>query len=67
MTSTGSNIGGFSLNGHKHIHTGEGGIIVTNDELFYKKMILIRNHGEAEVEEMKFKDITNIIGYNFRW
>ena len=29
-------------------------------------MILIRNHGEAVVEEMKFEDITNIIGYNFR-
>ena len=66
MTSTGSHIGGFSLNYHKHIHTGEGGIIVTNDELFYKKMTLIRNHGEAVVEDMKFDDITNIIGYNFR-
>ena len=27
-----ADIGGFSLNYHKHIHTGEGGIIVTNDE-----------------------------------
>ncbi len=66
LTSTGSHIGGFSLNYHKHIHTGEGGIIITNNELFYKKMILIRNHGEAVVEDMKFKEINNIIGYNFR-
>ena len=66
LTSTKSHIGGFSLNYHKHIHTGEGGILITDDETLYKKMILIRNHGEAVVGDMKFEDITNIIGYNFR-
>jgi dTDP-4-amino-4,6-dideoxygalactose transaminase len=25
-------IGVFSLNYHKHIHTGEGGVVVTNDD-----------------------------------
>ena len=29
-------------------------------------MYLIRNHGEAVVEKMGFKEINNIIGYNFR-
>ena len=29
-------------------------------------MFLIRNHGEAVVKKMNFKNINNIIGYNFR-
>ena len=65
-TGISSHIGGFSLNYHKHIHTGEGGIIVTNDDEFYDKLLLIRNHGEAVVEEKGNKDIANLIGYNFR-
>ena len=66
ITGTGSHVGGFSLNYHKHIHTGEGGILVTNDKKIYDKMSLIRNHGEAVIEDMKFNDQTNILGYNFR-
>jgi len=61
-----SDIGGFSLNYHKHIHTGEGGIIVTNNLKFYTRMTLIRNHAEAVVEKMGIKDINNMIGFNFR-
>ena len=26
-----ADVGGYSLNYHKHIHTGEGGILVTNN------------------------------------
>ena len=31
-------VGGFSLNYHKHIHTGEGGILVTNDDKIAEKL-----------------------------
>ena len=65
-TGTLSDIGGFSLNYHKHIHTGEGGIIVTNSEDFYHRACLIRNHAEAAVEGFNLKDISNMVGYNFR-
>lgn len=61
-----ADIGVFSLNYHKHIHTGEGGICVTNDDHLAEKMQLIRNHGEAVVGPKGVKDLTNIIGYNFR-
>ena len=64
--STMADIGGFSLNFHKHIHTGEGGILVTNDDTLAKKLQLIRNHAEAVVSGMNLKDISNMIGYNFR-
>jgi perosamine synthetase len=59
-------IGGFSLNYHKHIHTGEGGMAVTNNPEYAEKMRLIRNHGEAVVEAKGEKDITNCLGFNFR-
>ena len=61
-----TDVGGFSLNYHKHIHTGEGGILVTDDDEIAQKCRLIRNHGESVVGEAGIEDIRNIIGYNFR-
>lgn len=61
-----SHIGGYSLNYHKHIHTGEGGILVTNDDKLADRLRLIRNHAEAVVEGMGEQNLANMIGYNFR-
>ena len=61
-----ADIGGYSLNYHKHIHTGEGGIIVTNDDDLAERARLIRNHGEAVVADKGEDNINNIVGYNFR-
>ena len=35
----------FSFHPVKHITTGEGGVVTTNDERFLKKLMLLRNHG----------------------
>jgi UDP-4-amino-4,6-dideoxy-N-acetyl-beta-L-altrosamine transaminase len=35
----------FSFHPVKHIATGEGGMITTNDELIYKKLLQLRSHG----------------------
>lgn len=59
-------IGIFSLNYHKHIHSGEGGICCTNDDNLALRLKAIRNHGENIVEPLKIKDITNLVGFNFR-
>ena len=59
-------IGVFSLNYHKHIHCGEGGVIVTNDDTLARRLCLIRNHAEAVVEGMEETDLCNMLGYNFR-
>jgi dTDP-4-amino-4,6-dideoxygalactose transaminase len=56
----------FSLNYHKHIHTGEGGIVTTNSDHFAEKLQLIRNHGEAVVADKGVKDIANTFGFNLR-
>ena len=66
FTGTIGDVGGFSLNYHKHIHTGEGGIIVTNDFKIYERLLLLRNHAEVAVVGKKQKDISNMVGYNFR-
>ena len=59
-------IGGFSLNFHKHIHTGEGGMIVTNNDDIAFKAQLIRNHGENYANKLSINDLPNIIGGNYR-
>jgi len=66
FTGTQSHVGGFSLNYHKHIHTGEGGILVTNDHEIYERLQLIRNHAEAVVKNKRVTNLSNMIGYNFR-
>lgn len=59
-------IGIFSLNYHKHIHCGEGGIMVTNDDELAERMRLIRNHAEAVVEKKGVTNLNNMIGFNMR-
>ena len=59
-------IGIYSLNYHKHIHCGEGGILVTNDDELANKIRLIRNHAEAVVEAKGDKDLVNMFGFNYR-
>ncbi len=56
----------FSLNYHKHIHTGEGGVVTTNDDYYAERLQLIRNHGEAVVREKGTKNLVNTFGFNLR-
>lgn len=66
FAGTQGDVGGFSLNYHKHIHTGEGGIVVTNDDKIADKVRLIRNHAEAAIVGKNETNLCNMIGYNFR-
>lgn len=61
-----AHVGGYSLNYHKHIHTGEGGILVTNDDEFAERLQLIRNHAEVVVGDKGVTNLSNMIGHNFR-
>jgi perosamine synthetase len=63
---TQGHMGIFSLNYHKTIHCGEGGVIVTYDEQFAERLQLIRNHAEAVVEEKGVDNLINMVGFNFR-
>lgn len=66
LVGTIADIGVYSLNYHKHIHTGEGGVCVTNDPFLAERMQLIRNHAESVVEDKGVEDLSNMIGFNFR-
>ncbi len=66
LVGTIGHIGVFSLNYHKHVHTGEGGVVVTNDDLLAEKLFLIRNHGEQVVEAKGTLDLLNTQGFNYR-
>lgn len=59
-------VGGFSLNYHKHIHTGEGGMLVTNDDEIALRCRMIRNHAENLTEASGVSSLQNMIGSNYR-
>lgn len=61
QTGTFGIAGGFSLHPLKNLNVwGDGGIIVTNSQEMYDKIILLRNHG------LKGRDEVEIFGYNSR-
>ena len=61
-----AHMGVFSLNYHKTIHTGEGGVVVTNDDNFAERLQLIRNHAEVVVKDKGVDNIVNMVGQNYR-
>jgi perosamine synthetase len=52
----------FSFQATKTITTGEGGLVVTDDEVLYKKMTLYRSHGLLE----RGRYWHEVPGHNFR-
>ncbi len=60
-----ADIGVFSLNYHKIIHSGEGGIILTDNEKLARKCQLVRNHGEVILDEEDDME-TIAVGSNLR-
>ena len=62
-----SEIATLSFHAVKHITTGEGGAILTNNKKLYQKCKLLRSHGiERNKKEYMWKYQINEIGYNYR-
>ena len=59
-------IGVFSLNYHKHIHAGEGGICVSHDALLAERIALLRNHAEAIAADHAVPGGDALVGGNYR-
>jgi dTDP-4-amino-4,6-dideoxygalactose transaminase len=59
-------LGVFSLNYHKTIHTGEGGVVVTDDDNLAERVQLIRNHAEVIVSKKPTKNLVSLLGFNYR-
>lgn len=67
FTGTRGDIGVFSFNVHKVIQSGEGGMLVTNNQQYAFRAQLIRNHGEAVINDLKNQDVYEpILGSNYR-
>jgi dTDP-4-amino-4,6-dideoxygalactose transaminase len=47
----------------KHITTGEGGAVLTNNEDFYQKLLMFRNHGITK-DKTQFRNYNNLHNYN---
>ena len=47
----------FSFHPVKHIASGEGGMITTNDEDLYKRLLTLRSHGITRIESDFINDI----------
>jgi dTDP-4-amino-4,6-dideoxygalactose transaminase len=64
-------VGCFSFFSNKNISTGEGGMLITNNEEFAKKAILMRSHGMTTMSYQRASghatsyDIVEL-GYNYR-
>lgn len=62
----------FSFHPVKHIATGEGGMITTNNEELYKKLLLLRTHGiSRDVDQLEenhggWYHEMQTLGYNYR-
>lgn len=59
-------MGVVSFNYHKLLQTGEGGVVLTDDEELAFRLRLFRNHGEALVEGFHREDIPSQLGWNYR-
>ncbi len=64
-------VGCFSFFSNKNISTGEGGMLVTNDEMYFEKAKLLRSHGMTSMSYERAKghntsyDVV-ALGYNYR-
>lgn len=62
MSGNLADIGCFSFYATKNIMSGEGGMITTNNKLFYERARMFRHHGENHKKRYEYYDL----GYNYR-
>jgi len=61
----------FSFHPVKHLTTGEGGAVLTNDEEYYEKLLMFRSHGITKTDLINESDggwyyEMQSLGYNYR-
>ncbi|MBM3251186.1 MAG: DegT/DnrJ/EryC1/StrS family aminotransferase [Candidatus Omnitrophica bacterium] len=66
FAGTVADMGVFSLNRHKTIQCGEGGVVLTNNKFFAERLQLVRNHGEVILLEWGRDEHADIVGHNYR-
>ena len=61
-----SDISTFSLHPVKTITSGEGGLLTTNNKIFYKRIISLRSHGISRDKKFHWKYNIKESGFNYR-
>ncbi len=57
----------FSFHPVKHMTTGEGGMVTTNDKELYERLKILRNHGMVKTPKMKpWEYEMRELGFNYR-
>lgn len=56
--------GTFSFHGTKTITTGEGGMLVSNDDTLYEKVLTLNNHGRSPKQPKQFW--AEMIGFKYK-
>jgi len=59
-------MGAFSLNVYKTITSGDGGMVVTNDEKLYKRAFSIHDQGHLPLRQGVEQGKRTVLGLNFR-
>lgn len=60
-------LGCFSFTQGKHLTSGEGGVIVTNNDDLAFKCQLLRNHAESVLNDMDgYRGLNSLVGFNMR-
>lgn len=67
LVGTLGDCGVFSFTESKTITTGEGGMLITNNEAIAEAARMVRNHGEMIVEGQKERSYSSsVLGWNYR-
>ena len=67
LAGTIGDCGIFSFTESKAITTGEGGMLITNDDGIAERARLVRNHGEVILETQKHRSYrSTMLGWNYR-
>lgn len=67
LVGTMGDCGIFSFTENKNITTGEGGMLITNDEEIARAAQMVRNHGEMVLETQTVRSYNStMLGWNYR-
>lgn len=66
QNETDCDIATYSFHPVKHITTGEGGAVATNDKVIYEKLRTLRNHGMQKSNKYPWDYEMTDLGYNYR-
>jgi len=67
LLGTIGDIGSFSFDAGKTLHTGEGGIVITDDEELYNRAAEFSDHGHMHVDGLpRGRDPRRVRGLNYR-